>query len=61
MATELGQQASEKNALNRTSCNEAAATNKWALPGFILSWVVFFAILTLIPTSETLKPKGGLL
>lgn len=57
MATELSQQSKEKDAFTRTSCNEAV-TNKWSFPGFILSWVVFFAILTLIPTSETLKPEG---
>ncbi|MEG6614936.1 SLC13 family permease [Peptococcaceae bacterium 1198_IL3148] len=45
------------NSLIHSNIKEAGL-NKFALPGFILSWVVFASILILVPTSEGLTAAG---
>lgn len=46
----------------KTECTETPAESttksKYALPGFILSWIVFAAILTMVPTSQSLTEGG---
>ncbi|WP_031513076.1 SLC13 family permease [Desulfofalx alkaliphila] len=48
---------SDKTSIFAANLKESGA-NKYAFPGFLASWAVFFAILTLVPTSETLTAEG---
>lgn len=50
-------QAKAQNTVTKAKSTETTKNN-YALPGFILSWVVFAAILTMVPTSQELTAGG---
>lgn len=41
-----------------TKKSNVSVKNKFTLPGFLFSWIVFGAILTMVPTSESLTAGG---
>ncbi|MEW6064796.1 MAG: hypothetical protein AB1538_06360 [Bacillota bacterium] len=50
-------QAKAQNTVTKAKSTETTKNN-YALPGFILSWVVFAAILTMVPNSQELTAGG---
>lgn len=50
--------ASKKSGLIKTNCAKAGINHRLAISGFILSWVVFAAILILVPVSKGLTIHG---
>ncbi|GBF33654.1 transporter [Desulfocucumis palustris] len=53
-----GPASKEERLLDETKCKESGAKRSYALPGFILSWVVFAAILIFVPVSGGLTSEG---